>query len=276
MRRNPLDGPGMGYGPAAGGDRRGSPVVTIVLALVCLVLAATLAVVLLRPAGQTAAPVVTVTATAAAATATPTPGTPAPASTTVAGSTAPSASPTPGGTDATLREDEPEGVREAASTFMRGWLEPKKAVRVRLLQVSATDSLLDRLADVDPAKLPDAKPKGALVVPMATDFSAAADRKSGRTALYVTGLNYDYRDAEQCRRAYDAVKVLVAEAGKRGYGEYRAHLDFMDLAAAQYSFNDHAYRRFCETIKDAVDPNGILSPGKQSIWPARMREQRTA
>ncbi|MEU1518333.1 FAD-binding oxidoreductase [Streptomyces sp. NPDC005811] len=92
-----------------------------------------------------------------------------------------------------------------------------------------------------------------------------------RTALYVTGLNYDYRDAEQCRRAYDAVKVLVAEAGRRGYGEYRAHLDFMDLASAQYSFNNHAYRRFCETVKDAVDPNGILSPGRHGIWPERFR-----
>ena len=56
-----------------------------------------------------------------------------------------------------------------------------------------------------------------------------------------------------------------------GLGEYRAHLDFMDLASDQYSFNDHAYRRFCETIKDAVDPNGILSPGRHGIWPARMR-----
>ena len=36
----------------------------------------------------------------------------------------------------------------------------------------------------------------------------------------------------------------------------------MDLAAEQYSFGDHAYRRFTETIKDA-GLNGILSPGKQ-------------
>ena len=59
-------------------------------------------------------------------------------------------------------------------------------------------------------------------------------------------LIFDTKDAAQTRRAYDVVPRLAAEAGKRGYGEYRAHLDFMDLAADQYTFNDHAYRRFCE------------------------------
>jgi 4-cresol dehydrogenase (hydroxylating) len=32
--------------------------------------------------------------------------------------------------------------------------------------------------------------------------------------------------------------------------------------------------RLSETIKDALDPNGILAPGKQGIWPAAWRDRR--
>jgi hypothetical protein len=38
-----------------------------------------------------------------------------------------------------------------------------------------------------------------------------------------------------------------------------------------YSFNNHALRRFHETLKDAVDPNGVLSPGRYAIWPKHLR-----
>jgi 4-cresol dehydrogenase (hydroxylating) len=106
------------------------------------------------------------------------------------------------------------------------------------------------------------------------DYIAAWIPLSARSMCHVTLIIFDTEDEPQARAAYDVCRRLVTEAGRLGYGEYRAHLDFMDLAADQYGFNDHAQRRFNERIKDCLDPNGILSPGKQGIWPRRMR--RTA
>jgi 4-cresol dehydrogenase (hydroxylating) len=72
----------------------------------------------------------------------------------------------------------------------------------------------------------------------------------------------------------DGLKALLAKAGQRGWGEYRAAPYFQDAVAAEYSFNDHALRRFNETLKDAADPNGILAPGRGGIWPKGMRGSR--
>ena len=67
------------------------------------------------------------------------------------------------------------------------------------------------------------------------------------------------------------VLKLNAEAG---YGDYRAPPLLQDDVADQYSFNDHALRRFNEAMKDAIDPNGILSPGRGGIWPKAHRARR--
>jgi len=32
---------------------------------------------------------------------------------------------------------------------------------------------------------------------------------------------------------------------------------------------------FHETLKDAIDPNGIMSPGRYAIWPKQLRENRS-
>ena len=105
------------------------------------------------------------------------------------------------------------------------------------------------------------------------DYSTDVMAIGARSAIMVVGNSFDFSDEEATRRVYENTKNLVREAGKHGYGEYRAHLDFMDLAAEQYSFNDHAYLRFVQRIKDAVDPAGILSPGKQGIWPMTLRAE---
>jgi 4-cresol dehydrogenase (hydroxylating) len=95
---------------------------------------------------------------------------------------------------------------------------------------------------------------------------------NARATTFINVIPFDTKNPEQVEKAYSVAKRMVAEAGRRGYGEYRAHLSFMDLAADQFGFNDHALRRFNETIKDSLDPNGVIAPGKSGIWGTRMRE----
>ena len=67
---------------------------------------------------------------------------------------------------------------------------------------------------------------------------------------------------------------LIEVASANGWSEYRASPTFQDQVMAAYSFNDHALRNFLETLKDAADPNGIISPGRGGIWPAPYRSNR--
>jgi 4-cresol dehydrogenase (hydroxylating) flavoprotein subunit len=85
---------------------------------------------------------------------------------------------------------------------------------------------------------------------------------------------FDRDDPNQVEQAGALLRSLMSDARAAGYGQYRAHLAYMDFAAAQYSFNDGALLRLSETIKDALDPNGILAPGKQGIWPTAWRDRR--
>ena len=85
---------------------------------------------------------------------------------------------------------------------------------------------------------------------------------------------FDRDDANQVEQAGQLLRSLMSDSRAAGYGQYRAHLAYMDFAAAQYSFNDGALLRLAETLKDTLDPNGILAPGKQGIWPAAWRDRR--
>lgn len=79
-------------------------------------------------------------------------------------------------------------------------------------------------------------------------------------------------DKETNRKYRRAMLRLIAEAAERGWGEYRTPVTYYDAVMATYSFGDHALRRFHETVKDALDPNGVISPGRYGIWPKRYRK----
>jgi len=96
-----------------------------------------------------------------------------------------------------------------------------------------------------------------------------------RSVLNISTLFFDTNDEQQTRAAYDAYGKMVVELGKAGYPVYRTNIQHMDTVADLFDFNDYAQRRLNERLKDLFDPNGILSPGKQGIWPEGMRPQHS-
>jgi 4-cresol dehydrogenase (hydroxylating) len=80
-------------------------------------------------------------------------------------------------------------------------------------------------------------------------------------------------DVEKNRKNRAVFRTLVKTAAERGWGEYRTHTAFMGDVMAAYSYNNYSLRRLHETIKDTLDPNGILAPGKNGIWPRNMRRK---
>jgi 4-cresol dehydrogenase (hydroxylating) len=87
-----------------------------------------------------------------------------------------------------------------------------------------------------------------------------------RAFLFAVGLPVT-RSPTVNAKIRDIIRELVALSAERGWGEYRTAPAFYDLIMSVYSFNDHALREFLETIKEAVDPNGIMSPGRYAIRP---------
>jgi hypothetical protein len=95
-----------------------------------------------------------------------------------------------------------------------------------------------------------------------------------RSFLFLFGFPVT-RDIEANKKTRAAFAHLVQIAAGHGFGEYRTAPAYQDLIMSTYSFNNHALLRFHERLKDAVDPNGILSPGRYGIWPRHLRGSRT-
>ena len=84
----------------------------------------------------------------------------------------------------------------------------------------------------------------------------------GREMHQTTGIFFDRTDRAQMRAAYDCYDVLMQETSKAGFGNYRCSTHYMDKAAELLGPELRAFNR---SIKRAIDPNGILAPGKSGI-----------
>jgi 4-cresol dehydrogenase (hydroxylating) len=88
------------------------------------------------------------------------------------------------------------------------------------------------------------------------------------------GMSMGENTPEGKKRATERLRQVLKENAARGYGDYRGPPLLQDDVADQYSFNDYVLRRFNEKLKDAIDPNGVLSPGRAGVWPAAYRSLR--
>lgn len=93
-----------------------------------------------------------------------------------------------------------------------------------------------------------------------------------RIFRYVNTLIFEKSDPERMKKVREMVSVLIQKLAEHGYADNRVHIAYMNQTAQTYDFNHHAMLRFQNTIKDALDPRGIIAPGKSGIWPKQYRE----
>lgn len=83
-----------------------------------------------------------------------------------------------------------------------------------------------------------------------------------RDLHHIIALLYDKSDPEQEKKADACYQDLVTTFGKKGWASYRTGVNSMELVAQQYGQTN---RDFNKLLKNAIDPNGVIAPGKSGI-----------
>ena len=93
-------------------------------------------------------------------------------------------------------------------------------------------------------------------------------------AMVVAVLIPTWRDPAKNATTRALYRRCLDKIAEQGMGTYRTNIEFQEHAVSKYSFNDNALLKYQEKLKDSIDPNGIISPGRYGIWPAKMRSNR--
>lgn len=83
-----------------------------------------------------------------------------------------------------------------------------------------------------------------------------------RDMHHIMCLLFDKTDPDETKKAHACYDELLSEFHKSGYGTYRTSTAFMDKVADGYGAVSRSVNK---KIKRALDPNGILAPGKSGI-----------
>lgn len=83
-----------------------------------------------------------------------------------------------------------------------------------------------------------------------------------RDMHHVIDVLYDRTDPDQMKAGHDCFNELLRTFAAEGYAVYRVNTAFMDTVAHTYG---PVQRQVHQTLKKALDPNGIIAPGKSGI-----------
>ena len=120
-------------------------------------------------------------------------------------------------------------------------------------------------APVAPAKGAETQAQTALAKQILGRYGfdyAVAYAIGGRELHHLIFIQFDKSDPAEEKKADDCIREMVTSFGARGWASYRTGVNTMDLVAQQYGAAKNGLNA---RLKQALDPNHILSPGKQGI-----------
>lgn len=148
------------------------------------------------------------------------------------------------------------------ATLMQGGLNLDE---VGLLRWRGAGGGLAWFAPVAAAKGPEAEAQTALARQILDkhgfDYTAAY-AIGWRDLHHIIALLFDKSDKDQEKKADACYRELVSRFGAKGWASYRTGVNSMALVAEQYG---EVNRGFNKLLKDAIDPNGVIAPGKSGI-----------